>query len=729
MSPNTKSKVKYSRQVQLGLRLLELLGTLGILFCVIAIKGTSGTLGWIIRVAPGVALLHTLYAIYHLCRSSTGRTPASSASYMLFAAMIDVGLLPFLAFSAVMAYSEHTRGTYGWDTLFGEPLTTWYIVYSTFLLCVIEGGLLLVSLALGIYLAILFRKIAKLPPDMNPLEPNLTARPHKRNKSELTTSDKRMSQTTLASNNRMSSTADPLIAPGRRVPFMHTRTDSADSVTLYGNNSPRHSRLDLSKPANLYQQSNNSFRNSYTPLNKSLPNSPSRPQSATAPSNTTPQVRMNHDQPQRPPELSHLAHRNSSDWQTLLNQSSGRVFPLTSEIYPHQLTTTTGDRYYEQNSPVVNDENIPPPSEISPISSRASTPGPSSRNGTEYTEIKNWYESPHQIRNKKSASRDHYAPIQPAARESLYDFDRDLGSPSLALSPQQKKVIGNNEKQNPLGMNPPTPAPSLPGLEQQQQTEDTKPRRNSFEAGDEQSLQAQPDARENKRYALYDAPVNLLTRENSTPRPKLSSRPSSFVGSGSKGRYYGDLRGSVVGKRNSWGSSQSESESASNYSKGSAGSDASMTSEERGGQSRRTATTMESEDDAGDNVEVLGRDSDDDEEEYDDHRQRLYQKQMTLDRERVHTDDADRKGRVVSNTSRNLVHDFDLAGGYAGLGAEFGRGMGRRNVRREVSGKVVEEGRSGESLAFIDGRGGGGNGVARGEGGLKAAGWARFKGL
>ncbi len=194
MSPNTYTKVRYSRRVQLGLRILALLGALGLLFCVIAIKGTSGSLGWIIRIAPSVGLLHTLYAVYHLCRSATGRTAASSSSYMLFAAMIDAGLLPFLAFSAFMAHNEHISGAYGWNTLFDVPLMTWYIVYTTFLLCVIEGGLLLISLVLGVYLAIIFRKIAKLPPDMNPLEPNLTARPHKRNKSELATSEKHMSR-------------------------------------------------------------------------------------------------------------------------------------------------------------------------------------------------------------------------------------------------------------------------------------------------------------------------------------------------------------------------------------------------------------------------------------------------------------------------------------------------------------------------------------------------------
>lgn len=50
MSPRTRKKVKYTRTVQLLLRICQLLGALGLLFCVICIKGTKGSTGWIIRV-------------------------------------------------------------------------------------------------------------------------------------------------------------------------------------------------------------------------------------------------------------------------------------------------------------------------------------------------------------------------------------------------------------------------------------------------------------------------------------------------------------------------------------------------------------------------------------------------------------------------------------------------------------------------------------------------------
>jgi hypothetical protein len=81
-------------------------------------------------------------------------------------------------------------------------------------------------------------------------------------------------------------------------------------------------------------------------------------------------------------------------------------------------------------------------------------------------------------------------------------------------------------------------------------------------------------------------------------------------------------------------------------------------------------------------------------------------------------DDAWRgNGRNVSTST-----GFDLRGGYAGLTADFGKGMARR---REVSGKVAEEGRSSDSSFPAEEVNHGA--LAKQKAG--AAGWARFKGL
>lgn len=50
MSRKTKPMVKWARILQLLLRICALLGALGMLVCVICIRGTEPTTGWIIRV-------------------------------------------------------------------------------------------------------------------------------------------------------------------------------------------------------------------------------------------------------------------------------------------------------------------------------------------------------------------------------------------------------------------------------------------------------------------------------------------------------------------------------------------------------------------------------------------------------------------------------------------------------------------------------------------------------
>lgn len=250
MSPRTKSRVKSTRITQLVLRNCQLIGAVGMLFCVICIKGTDATTGWIIRVPPGVAILHTVYGTYHLSRSARGRTPSSSASYMLFAAMIDAGLTPFLVFTALISHTqsiEPVNAPGHWSTLFASDQATTSIVFATFVTSVVTGTFHLVSLAISIYLGVIFRKISRLPPDMNPLEDNLTSR-HKRNKSSLL--DNRTSQISTSTDQiRGLRAEDPLMA-SPTVPFMHTRNDSYSNITnvSHPNASARASRTNLSTP-------------------------------------------------------------------------------------------------------------------------------------------------------------------------------------------------------------------------------------------------------------------------------------------------------------------------------------------------------------------------------------------------------------------------------------------------------------------------------------------------
>ena len=246
MSPKTRKKVTWVRRFQLLLRMCALLGAIGMLVCVIAIKNVNGNIAWILRIPPAVAIVHTIYAIYHLARSPKARTPTSSASYMIFAAIIDTSLIPFFVFTALIARTEYTEpaSTQGrWKTLFGSDAADTKTVFSTFLLCIVNGGLHLLSLIISIYLTMIFRKISKLPPDMNPLEDNLTSR-HKRNKSSISAPLE-----ASAPPSKRGSQAEPLME-ARSVPFMHTRSDSASKMidVPSPNFSPRASRTSLPSP-------------------------------------------------------------------------------------------------------------------------------------------------------------------------------------------------------------------------------------------------------------------------------------------------------------------------------------------------------------------------------------------------------------------------------------------------------------------------------------------------
>lgn len=215
----------------------------------ILIRGVDVAACWIMRIVPGIAILHTVYGIYHLCRNAAGKPPASSALYHFFASFLDISIVPFYAFSALVARRES-----GWSSLLKSPSLTSIFSQVAFYVATAGGGIHFLSFFLSIYLAAIFRKITKLPPDMNPLEENLTSR-HKRNKSSITTvtttSGKSISDP-LESKRSSGATYSDLSRPPT-VPFLHTRTLSTDSFSTYRATPPpsRDGRLDL--PSRQYQ--------------------------------------------------------------------------------------------------------------------------------------------------------------------------------------------------------------------------------------------------------------------------------------------------------------------------------------------------------------------------------------------------------------------------------------------------------------------------------------------
>ncbi|KAI9846613.1 MAG: hypothetical protein M1837_003854 [Sclerophora amabilis] len=388
MSRNTKKKVKYVRWVQLFLRCCELAGAIGLLFLVICVRKVDAVIGWILRIPvnnyyssdrmlklnangasfskPGVAILHTIYAVYHLARSSSGRTPASSASYMLFSGTADASLIPFNIFCALMSKAQYLKGDdMVWTSLFEDRVADSKIVYATYLSGIVNGSMFFSSLALSLYLAVIFRKISRLPPDMNPLEDNLTSR-HKKKNSSVT--ENRTSQLTNGSSDvglskRDSHTQEPLIAPPRTVPFMHTRNSSKDSM-ISSKNSPasnRNSRADL--PSQL--QYNDSARSSRVDLNRSTRAS-------------SPTKRSSYHAESTPPK--HNSHNSllNDNWYTYLdnsepepNESVSRAESTISTIKSFGISRT---KQYQPLEPEC--EDVPHPLEQNPP-----TPPPGAQRG------------------------------------------------------------------------------------------------------------------------------------------------------------------------------------------------------------------------------------------------------------------------------------------------------------------------------------------------------------
>lgn len=265
--------------------------------------------------------MHNMYGVYHLIRSSTGRTPASTASYMIFAAILDAGLIPFFVLTAIICRNEYTSPSPSWQTLFDTDGVNHKIIFATFLVSVVNGSLHLVALFISLHLAVMFRQIAGLPPDMNPLEDHLTSR-HKKNKSSFQTI------TTATSTNRNSKAEEALIAPPRTIPFLHTRAESLtnfadvphsqssphtlrldNSSTLYDQpRSKRSSRADNSIP--IASRPNSSIYSEAYHADTSSPKSTRQPRSVSPPlasdnENWTSQPSL----PQSPFELKHLRNK------------------------------------------------------------------------------------------------------------------------------------------------------------------------------------------------------------------------------------------------------------------------------------------------------------------------------------------------------------------------------------------------------------------------------------
>ncbi|KAH6856458.1 hypothetical protein B0I37DRAFT_76220 [Chaetomium sp. MPI-CAGE-AT-0009] len=232
MGRKTKSWIKGMRVVQMCLRVIQAIAAAGL----IVAMSVSGLAAWIVIATCGVVILHCIYSVFHHVRPAGARTPGSSAGYQLFAGISDLCVLPLYAYGAVMTRNKSIE----WETTAppDDPDVLKYMVPSVFYGLIGAGGLHFVSLLISLWLALMFRRIANMPPDMNPLEANLTSRVHKRNKSSVTTTS------TYSDEKRESELYDDSARPPS-VPFMQTRRGSDLSLASHD------SRVNL--PSRQYQ--------------------------------------------------------------------------------------------------------------------------------------------------------------------------------------------------------------------------------------------------------------------------------------------------------------------------------------------------------------------------------------------------------------------------------------------------------------------------------------------
>lgn len=158
--------------------------------------------------------------------------------------IMDAGLVPLYIYVALADKSNvnEPMGTEGrWGSLIKMPQATEAFLSATWLVAIVVAGLHLLALCNAFYLVRMFRKVANMPPDMNPLEDNLTSRrqsrinKHKHKNSELTLSEKHDSAISLGGfSGRISPEKEPSLCE-TPVPFFQTRNDSGQ---LYSPHSP-----------------------------------------------------------------------------------------------------------------------------------------------------------------------------------------------------------------------------------------------------------------------------------------------------------------------------------------------------------------------------------------------------------------------------------------------------------------------------------------------------------
>lgn len=309
------------------------------------------------------------------------------------------------------------------------------VLTTTWLTSIAVAGLHLISLSLDLYLLIIFRKIAKLPPDMNPLEDNLTSRrktKHKHKNSSISAltpltgdNEKRFSKQSTVHSERFSQ-VDPLISrdipsPDKyQVAFMHTRTNSD---MMYSPHTP-HSARESKERFSMYSQ---------------------------PPSTRQPRKDLNHrDDLHRRDDMDDnetLAQRKS-----MLAQQANIKRHARAESY---VTNASKENFY-----------TPPATARSDKQEGAGDPS-LQRNSRETLQNDNWFVHPDQ---ENEHDQEDHSPAPAAPKQSMFSTHNNSSQGYNTLSPYddvsdvedeyERNQLDKPMVPQPLRMNPPTPPPA-----------------------------------------------------------------------------------------------------------------------------------------------------------------------------------------------------------------------------------------------------------------------------
>lgn len=458
-------------------------------------------------------------------------------------------------------YRENWGDDGRWRTFFGTEEQTNKVLFSTWLGAIAIGGLHVVTAIISLFLVVVFRKISNLPPDMNPLEENLTSRrstKHKHKNSEMTvstTSDPRSSIISSLSAN----SNEHLIPDSRTIPFIHTRKNSDYTYNPHNPQSARQSRVDLTSQRNsMYQQPESQRSSRYYAQgsqNNTMYQQPQykrdsmyqqseykqdsfyqQPSSKHASKAQVDNVYSGDDEPlsQRASQLAAQARGFSSSSSEYsqpaapTNKVAGRV--ERSAYQPVDLSEDTadigGNRQTMMSDAYSNyPRNMEPPTEAATIEAANTVVKRQSQALQD-----NWFVS-------KNSPEKQYKQVR---RFSFDDSDDDQSDDNEDPFQPSGPVI--QQQQQPLRMNPPTP-PNDTTIKPPAALNVTPLKQSSSPKPSPQQHQQRPRSSHHTRNQSTTTPTNIVNAY-SPPKTNFSNMNNS-----PKSRFYGDFKTATANLR------------------------------------------------------------------------------------------------------------------------------------------------------------------------------------